>query len=494
MHRAIWRTLLRRPAVASTVTSALASTVASALASTLAMAAAPLPAQQSARVQPSLARAIAADLIAVPSASGWQPGDGDTRAAAAGIAARFRAAGVADRDITTLAPAERPQRANLLVRLRGSDRSAKPLLIIAHLDVVPAAAADWTVPPYQLTEKAGYLYGRGILDMKGEIAVFTAALLRIHAGRPLRRDVILALTADEENGDGNGVAWLLANHRARIDAGVVLNPDAGGGATVADVPRWFGIQTAEKTYATWEISTTNKGGHSSRPEHDNAIYRLAAALGRVQAAQFPASLGATTRGWFAARARLETGRVADDMRAIATAGAVLPAAPLARLSQVVETAILLRTTCVATELSGGHAQNALPQAARATIQCRLLPQDSAAQAEQILTAAIADPGVALKAIYPADPGPETTPDPAIMAALAAAIHAQSPGLPVLTQMDAGATDGKILRAAGYPVYGVAAIFNDIDDVRAHGRDERVRTSRFETATDLAEALIRAMAK
>jgi acetylornithine deacetylase/succinyl-diaminopimelate desuccinylase-like protein len=428
------------------------------------------------------AKSILAQLLAIDTT--YEKG---TVAAVQALRARFLAAGFAASDLITVANPDHPNQADLIVRFRGSGK-AKPLLYLCHLDVVPAKAEDWSVPPFALTEKDGWLYGRGSLDMKGEDANVAAALLRLkrEAYQPAR-DIIVAFTANEEVGGAEGVGWLVQAHRDLIDAGLVLNPDAGTGAFRGGRRAFYGVQTSEKTYVTFTAETTNKGGHSSEPRSDNAIYELTADLNRLAAFKFPIRLTNTVRAFYGSQAQFETGQRQADMRA--TGDGDLRAA--ARLATDPTDNAQLRTTCVATMLEAGQAENALPQRARATIQCRLLPGDTQDEIKAALARVLADPGLALTVTRAANPAPESPPTEAIMAIYRQVVNSVWPGLTVMPSMDAGASDSVHTRAAGIPSYGATSNFFDLEDMRAHGRDERIKADRFVEGTEFAYRLMKA---
>jgi len=398
---------------------------------------------------------------------------GDNTKAAAAVAARLRAAGIPDADIAELAPA--PRKGNLIARLHGSG-AEKPLVLLAHLDVVEAKREDWTVAPFTLLEQDGYFYGRGTLDDKAMAAIFTDVFLRLARDKtPLDRDVILLLTADEEGGGHNGVDWLLREHRALVDGGLVLN-EGGGGRMRGGKYLLTGLQAAEKTYMDFELVVTNKGGHSSRPVPDNAIYRLANALAKLEKLAFPIELNPVTRAYLERSAKSEPGALGKAMAALAKNPKDAKAA--AQLAADPTTNAILRTTCVATELAGGHAPNALPQRASANVNCRILPGHTAAEVQKELKRVIADPEVKVSMAEREIAGPEATVDPAFLAAVEKVSAELFPGVPVVPLMSAGATDSKYFRLAGIPAYGVSGIFLDVDDVRAHGRDERLGVKQF----------------
>jgi acetylornithine deacetylase/succinyl-diaminopimelate desuccinylase-like protein len=397
--------------------------------------------------------------------------------AAEQIAARLRAAGFAPEDVTLLAPADHPTKGNLVIRLHGQGKG-KPLLFIGHLDVVEAKREDWSVDPFLLTEKDGFFYGRGTLDMKGDDAALVTDLMRLKQERFVpERDIVVALTADEEaGGDANGVNWLLREHRGLIDAELVFNPDSGGGMSMGDRRLYMGLETSEKIFVTFVLEVTNKGGHSSLPEPDNAIYRLAAGLGRIAKLSFPERLNATTKAYFAQMAKMESGQKQRDM--IAVTQPKLDPAAIRRLEADIFYNAMLHTTCVATMIDGGHAENALPQRAHAMIQCRMLPDDTQASVQATLVKTLADPAIKVSVITPAAPGPESVPTPAIMRKVAAVVGSMWPDVPVVLDMDAGASDSKYTRGAGIPSFGITGLFTDIDDNRAHGRDERIPIDGF----------------
>jgi acetylornithine deacetylase/succinyl-diaminopimelate desuccinylase-like protein len=409
---------------------------------------------------------------------------GSVTLAAEAMRQRLLDAGFAPADAQVLGPNER--KGNLVARLHGSG-AHKPILIIGHLDVVEARREDWTTNPFEFVEKDGYFYGRGTQDMKVSDAGAVTAFIRFKKeGYRPDRDIILALTADEEGGKSNGVDWLLRNHRDMIDAGFALNPDAGGVTSVNGKAIDLDIEASEKLYADFQLTATNPGGHSSLPQPDNAIYHIADALSRLEHAPFPFELNEVTRTYFERRANLETGQTADDMRAIFHNPP--DEAAFARLSRDARYNSTLRTTCVATRLSGGHANNALPQLAQANVNCRILPGHSAEETRQKLIAIFADPQVTVryvdnaynvsdrapdkKAFPPILPGPE------ILRPLERVAAKMWPGLPLIPDMETGASDSIYAIAAGIPTYGVNGVAIDQDDVRAHGRDERVRIGAF----------------
>ena len=412
-------------------------------------------------------------------------------AAAKALAAHFLAAGFPAGAVTFVAPADHPEEGNLVVRLHGRGRG-RPVLYIGHLDVVEARPEDWTYDPFKLTEHDGWLYGRGTIDMKGQDAAMAAALLRLkREGFQPAHDLIVAFTADEEaGGAANGVSWLLATHRDLIDAQQVINPDGGEAGMKQGRKLYVAVQTSEKNFLTFGVETTDKGGHSSRPTAANPIYRLAAALARLAQYRFPVHLIDTTRQYFARRATLEAGQAAADMRAVGQ-GSADPAA-IERLSAVVETNIMLRTTCTATEIDGGHAENALPQRARATLQCRVIPGESADSVQTALQTALADPLIKFNIITPATPSPESPLDPVLLREVEDVVHGLWPKVIVLPEMSPGASDSRYTRTLGMPSYGIDAMFDDLDDGRAHGRDERIGVGAFDQDVEFTYRLMKAL--
>jgi acetylornithine deacetylase/succinyl-diaminopimelate desuccinylase-like protein len=411
--------------------------------------------------------------------------EGTTRAAEA-VAARLKAAGFSEADVKILGPV--PHKGNLVARLRGRNTGKKPILLLAHLDVVEADPADWSLDPFKFTEQDGWFYGRGTTDDKDEAAIWTANLIRWkQEGYVPDRDIILALTADEEGGQHNGVEWLLQNHRDLIDAAFALNE--GGGGVIQNGRRLSQeVQASEKVYQSFRLEVTNRGGHSSLPRSDNAIYQLAAALGRIAAYQFPVKLNEVTRAFFERTAAIVSPEEAAAMRGILK-DPPDPAA-VAKLSAIPAYNSRIRTTCVATMLEGGHAENALPQRAAAVVNCRILPGEPPEEVLATLQRVVADPEVKITPIAEAKPSPPSPLAPEIMGAIEAITREMWPGVPVIPTMSTGATDALYLRRAGIPVYGVSGVFGDIDDVRAHGRDERIRSTWFFDGLEFGYRLVK----
>ena len=414
---------------------------------------------------------------------------GSTPAAEA-MAQRFRDGGFPAGDIHVVGPNDKKK--NLVVRLRGSGKR-QPVLLIGHLDVVEALREDWTTDPFEFVEKDGYFYGRGTQDMKDGIAIMVTTLLRYQReGFRPDRDIVLALTADEEGGSSNGVDWLLKNHRDLIDAEFVLNHDGAGVTLEKGKAVEVGLVASEKVYADFDLSVTNPGGHSSVPERINAISQLAAALDRLAKHDFPFELNNVTRSYFDRMSRTTQGQRANDLRAILKT----PPDPeaLARLSKDRIDNATFRTTCVPTRLFGGHANNALPQLARANVNCRILPGHSAEEVRQTLVSVVQDPAVHVRYVDPitsklADAAPAVrpfAPPPLredVLRPLERIAAKMWPGAPVVPGMAVGATDGVYTSAAGLPTYVVGGESLERDDIRAHGQDERIAVQSFYRGVD-----------
>ncbi len=394
-------------------------------------------------------------------------------------------------DVTVLSPPGHPLKGNVVIRYRGKGRGT-PVLFLGHLDVVEAKPEDWSVDPFKLTDKDGWYYGRGTIDMKDGDAALVESLIRLkREGFMPERDLIAAFTADEEaGGDSNGPAFLLKEHRSLIDAGLVLNLDGGGGAFKDGKRVLFEIGTSEKTYVTYTLETTSPGGHGSLPGPDNAIYRLADGLGRLEAYKFPVTLTGTTRASFAQFASLQPGPNSDDMRAVAQATPDLGAAE--RLSRNTYYNAQLRTTCVATLISGGHAENALPQRAKSTIQCRMIPGDTAEGVQAQLSAALSDPHISVTLDAPPIVSPESSLTPKLLGKLGAVIHSMWPGVPIVPTMATGFSDDRQTRNAGMVSYDVSGTWSDMDENRAHGRDERIYKQSFDESVEYTYRLVKAM--
>ena len=483
----------------------------------LALAPCPLLAQSTspATLSPGqqLARGVYEQLIRIntaDSATGTAP-------AVEAMARRFLSIGFAPSDVQILTPPGKPTQGNLVVRYRGRQPAAgKPLLLMAHMDVVPALPSDWTVPPFTLTEKDGWFYGRGTIDDKAMAAIFVANLIRARQGGWVpSRDVILVLAADEETGSEDGIQWLVNNHRARIDAAYAINEGANGDLQNGR-PVSLGVQAAEKVPVTFTLTVTNRGGFSGMPRADNAIYQLANGLVRLSRHTFPAQLNEITRAYFTRKAAGETAIDVLGARGLAfdagyelrqataestTVAAAMrtivrnPSDPAALkiLSARPNYNAMLRTTCVPTQLAAGHASNALAQNATATVNCRMLPGTTVGEVERALIGVLADTAIHVSAAPRPSAGP--SPVPAEMMATIERVTTQvfGEGVPVIPMMNVGATDAVFLRAVGIPTYGMSGLFTDPDDVRIHGKDERVSVKSFFQAQEFHRRLMGALA-
>lgn len=416
------------------------------------------------------------------------PSNNKTLEAVRTLADRLLAEGFPAEDVDVI---EYGGKGNLVARLRSAAPTAKPVLLMAHIDVVEADPADWSMDPKRLNEDDDFYYGRGTLDDKDEVAIHMTNLIRLHRARvPLRRDVIVAITADEEGGDHNGASYLVEHHRDLVDAAFVINEGGGGliahGNYVANA-----VQAAEKVYQSYHLEVTNSGGHSSLPRADNAIYELASALKRIEAFDFPVMLNETTRAYFSGRAAIEKGEIDGHFDGLL---ATPPnQASVDYFRDVPAINARLRTTCVATELKAGHAENALPQRARATVNCRVFPGVPVEEVRQTLLEVAAIDGMTITPIREAlqsDASPLTD---EIMGPIKTITAAMWPGAKVMPIMSTGATDALFFRNAGIPVYGVSGIFTDSSDNRAHGRDERIRKSSFYEGLEFLYRLTRAVA-
>jgi acetylornithine deacetylase/succinyl-diaminopimelate desuccinylase-like protein len=399
---------------------------------------------------------------------------GDTAKAADAMAARLVAAGIPAADVKVFKPA--PRKGNVIARLRGSG-ARKPMILMAHIDVVEAKREDWTTDPFQLVEKDGYYYGRGTSDDKFMAAAFVANLVRYRKeGYKPDRDLILILETDEETGDGerNGIGWIVKNQRALIDAEFALNEGAGI-ALDKGKPLRVGVQTAEKVYMDFSLEVRDVGGHSSQPNAHNAIYALAAALSSIGAYHFPMALNETTRLWFRRAADFEEPKIGADMRAI---GEPTPdPEAVERLSAIPRFNSQMRTTCVATMLQGGHAPNALPQLAKANVNCRILPGQPVEEVQETLKRLAGDK-VKVSRVYSANASPPSPITPELFGAIEKLSAQYWPGAPIIPSMSAGATDGAFLRNIGIPTYGHSGLAGEATENRAHGRDERVQVDSF----------------
>ncbi len=417
---------------------------------------------------------------------------GSTTDAARAMAARLKAAGFPAEDVQVLVHPGNARKGNLIARLHGTG-ARKPLLLLAHLDVVEARKEDWSenLDPFKLTERDGFFYGRGTGDDKAMAAIFIANLIRYkQEGFKPDRDIIVALTADEEGGNFNGPAWLLKEHRDLVDAEFGIN-EGGGGRYRKDTRLFNGVQASEKVYQSFKLEVKNKGGHSSLPVRDNAIYHLASGLDRLAKFDFPVNLNEVTRAYFKRMATIETGQTAADMKAITSDFSDLSA--IKRLADSPYYNALMRTTCVATRLEGGHADNALPQMARATVNCRILPQESATYIQQRLIQVLADDQIKVTFIAEPKPSPPSPLRAEFMQPVESITQAMWAGVPVIPIMGTGATDSLYFRQVGIPMYGVSGLFSDIDDNRAHGKDERMGVKSLYEGQEFLYRLAKALA-
>jgi acetylornithine deacetylase/succinyl-diaminopimelate desuccinylase-like protein len=415
---------------------------------------------------------------------------GDTTPAATWLAQQFRNHGFPQDQVQVVGRTATNR--NLVVRYRGTGERP-PVVFLAHLDVVEAARQEWSFDPFKLTETNGFFYGRGTSDDKDGAASLAAAFLRLRdEGFKPDRDLILALTSGEESGEENGVEWLLQNRRDLVNGVMCFNADAGGPAKRGQRTLFFGVQAAEKTYLSFRLEAKSAGGHSSLPTPDNAIYHLANALVRLAQHQFPVELNEITRESFRRTAQVEQGQTGTDMLAVLKT----PPDPeaLRRLSASPIYNALLRTTAVATMIEGGHAENALPMSARATVNCRLLPGDSPAEVEKVLRKVIADDRISLTPIKPAQKSPASPLEPEVMQSIEHAKDMVWPGLVVIPEMATGATDGLFFRQLGIPTYGINGTATDLNDIRAHGKDERVAVKDFYNGLEFEYELVKRIAR
>lgn len=442
-------------------------------------------AEQAPAAHRALGRELLRELIDIDTT----PDHGSTTAAAEAMAKRFLDAGFDPADV--LVVGDNPLKRNLVVRLRGRGER-EPVLLLAHLDVVEARREDWHFDPFKLTEDGGYFYGRGTSDIKGGAAGLVAALLRLRQeGIVPRGDYVLALTAGEEDGGDNGVQWLLAHRPELIKAQYSLNVDGGGPEIRNGKPAVLSVETAEKVYLSFTLTARNPGGHSSLPTTDNAIYRLAHGLARLSALQFPLHTNSATRGYYAGLAKLYSGSAAAEM--LAASREPQDPAALARLAATsTYNNAQLRTTCIPTLLKGGHAENALPQMAQATVNCRVLPDEDLAGVDLALKQALADPGIELARVADPHPSPPSPVNAELFAHIAEAAKAVWSEIPVSPYMSAGATDSVFLRAAGMPVYVFNGMPYDVDDDRAHGQDERILVASYYQSLQFNYRLLKAL--
>ncbi len=431
-------------------------------------------------------RAVLAELVNINSSSGTLGVQRIGRA----IAARMRTAGFAAADVQLLGPS--PTLTALVVRYRGKTRTMKPILLMAHMDVVTALPSDWTRPPFTFGESDGWYYGRGVEDNKAGLAAIVATFVRWkRAGWVPERDLVAVLTADEET-DGNSIRWLIKNHHELFAAEYALNTDAGAVAIEGGKAVGVSLQASEKVYADFTLESLNAGGHSSVPRADNAIYELAAGLSKLGAYQFPVRLNEVSTAFFREGAASQAPELGALMRAVA--GGQSDSATVAKLGAVnAYFNSVMRTTCVATRLAGGHADNALPQRATALVNCRMLPDDPVDSVMAVLQRVV---GPKVKVIRTREvvPSPPSPLRADVVSAMATISKSLFNGAPVVPEMSTGATDGLFTRNAGIPTYGVSSLaFDQNEPSRAHGRDERIGVQSFHTSVAAWEQLVQKLA-
>ena len=437
----------------------------------------------------ALARQVLTELVAINTTDSER---GDNTAAARLLERYLLEAGFPPEDVHVLVPTDAPTKGNLVVRYRGRATGRRPLLLLAHIDVVEALREDWSpdLDPFRVTERDGWLYGRGVVDDKDEAAIYVANLIRMHReGFRPDRDIIVALTADEEGGPRNGVQFLLDEHPELIAAEYALN-EGGGGMERDGRKLSNNVQAAEKMFLSFYFTARNPGGHSSLPVRKNAIYDLSRALLAVQEHEFPVLLNEVTEAFFTGSADIVGGELGEAMRRIVADPTDARAAAV--LSQEPGYNARLRTTCVATLLEGGHAQNALPQLARANVNCRIFPGHAPEDVRTRLEDLAAPFDVEVTPRGEATPSPPSPLTPEVLEPIERITQEMWPGVRVLPVMSTGATDGLYLRRAGIPVYGVSGLFGDMDDNRAHGQDERIRIEHFYEGQEFLYRLVKAL--
>ena len=412
---------------------------------------------------------------------------GDNTKAAEAMAARLIEAGFAERDVKVIVPA--PRKGNLVARYRSPIPTKPPVLVLAHIDVVEADPADWSVDPFSFIEKEGYFYGRGTVDDKDESAIAVANLIKMKKeGYVPNRDIIIALTADEEGGPVNGVQHLLADHFELVDAEFVIN-EGGGGGIFNGVKSIISVQAAEKVYQSYTLEVTNRGGHSSLPRSDNAIYELVDALDRVRQYEFPVSFNSVSSAYFRQTASTLPAEMGDLMLRLLSNPQDVEAEEA--LSKEPAFNSRMRTTCVATQLEAGHAENALPQRAKATVNCRILPGVDPDLVKNKLVEVMGNEQLSITPIKEPNPSPPSPLTEEIMGPIMEISQQMWPGVSVVPVMSTGATDGLYFRKEGIPVYGVSGIMVDVNDSRSHGRDERILVTSFLEGLEFQDRLVRA---
>jgi len=433
----------------------------------------------------ALARSIFKEIIEINTTHST----GNTTVAAEAIAKRLAEAGYTANDIQIVGPEARNR--NLILRLHGAGHG-RPVMFLAHLDVVEAKPADWTLDPFRLTEKEGFFYGRGTLDIKDGAAILVADFIRLKKeGFVPDRDLILALTSGEEGSDVyNGVEWLIANQKSLINAAYCINMDAGdpqikNGKRIART-----VEVSEKGVLDIKLEVRNPGGHGSLPSKNNAIYHLAKGLTNLAAYDFPIQFSSITKSYFYSMSSSESGQTAADMKAVS--GATPDPASISRLSMIPYYNALMRNTCVCTLLEAGHAINALPQTAVAKLNCRILPGDRQEDIVRKLNELMADSQIVVSVVDSLKHNPASELNPAFLKTVEGVTTRLWPGVPVIPVMDVGASDGIYLRSAGIPTFGISGVFMDVDDNRAHGKDERIMVKAFYDGLEYEYTLMKAV--
>lgn len=460
------------------------------VASVLASVALPAETEAQTRTSPvdsALARAILTEIVGIKSVSGTR----ETVDAAQALVRQLRAAGFSEQD--AFVTGSSGSVGNVVARLRGRG-AGRPLLLMAHLDVVPALREDWSTDPFTLTEKDGWWYGRGTIDNKEGVTTIVTNMIRWKRdGFVPGRDIIAVLTGDEETASDQ-IEWFASGEGRKLigNPGLALNFDAGGGTIYNGREAVLDVQTSEKVYVSYRLTVRNSGGHSSQPRPDNAIYSLARALTRLASHNFPVEVSATTRLGLERSAPFEADSIARLMRLVARLP--MDTAAARRLTSITRFNAQLRTTCVATRLAGGHADNALPQTAQTTVNCRILPGTDTSVVVRALRSVVADTAVEIAQVNSATVSPPSPLTPEMLVAVESVAKKFWPGVVVVPVMSSGATDGSYVRNAGIPVYGIGGIFTEPDESRAHGRDERVEVRRFYEGLEFAKAMVEGLSK
>ncbi|HKX91321.1 MAG TPA: M20/M25/M40 family metallo-hydrolase [Sphingomicrobium sp.] len=444
----------------------------------LILASAALPASAQSTPEQAQARQLFERVVALRTSKG----QGQVPAMAAYLEQQLRAGGIAADQIAKLPSGETTA---MLVRIPGTDATAKPILFSAHMDVVDARPEDWQRDPYKLIEEGGYFYGRGTIDNKAGVVALASTILRLQkAGLKPRRTLVFAFVGDEETGLSTpaGTTRMIAAHPWVRDAEFAINTDAGGGILAPDgTPIIYLVQGAEKTYASFQLLATNPGGHSSRPRADNAIYDLAAAVTRIGQHRFAVSVNPLTRAYLGAVGKVTLGAEGAALRTFAANPDDKAAADA--IWNDPEFVGTTRTTCVTTMLNAGHAENALPQKAAATVNCRIFPGVSVEDVRQELVATVANPKIAITVIGTPVPSPVSELRPDVERAIAASIHKRYPGVPLSPYLESGGTDGLVYRSAGIPTWASSGVFIKPDEMFAHGLNERIPVKSFYDGLD-----------